>query len=695
METKIKKCGALALLFILLTNIFGGCADNGVRHNDEYAILTSDPKLFAAQSSGRIAFAGRVKHVVEAEGSVYVLANDKITALPNEQPPIYAAADQRNIVSVCFANGTLFSFETDGNSTILVSVDTSDGTQISESVIDGEKVLSGAVVSDGLAIVSFSTGISVYTTDGAKKFEIDAKGLVADMVSGSDGIVYALIRGGNDCLLYNLDTRTETLRKITSLPAAAITCNIYDSGQYDMLYQSDNNLWAIDDEAREIVLIADLLESGIVPADIVAVSESSDGSVICYAADNALNSLELYELSDSAVAKNKQVLTLALFNVDNAADFLAHIAEYNSANADYRIEVVRYGANNGYYRYGWMNSKDGVNKFALDVAAGNIPDIIDVSTLPLESFARKGFFEDLYVYIDNDPALNREHIYPNVLQALEIDGRLYNTLSFFGLMTAYVSKSNIGDGNLLTYEDAMKAFKKSNAKYLLNVPRENFLSIMFCAYYANEFVNFETSVCDFYRAEFIQYLEMLKLMPTREELERAAPQTSDIFLNQTSLSVEIMLPDDLPIWQDGIVYTGMPSAALSRGIICGAGPQLAISSASKHKDAAWDFIRTMLTEDYQSKQPGFSGMRSNIAAQERNFNRIIERVGDERVGVIESRYNLLMDVFEDSHTLQRIDYALYDIIVEEALAYLAGSKTAEDTAAVIQSRASMYVAEQR
>ncbi|MDR2360376.1 MAG: hypothetical protein LBD85_03720 [Oscillospiraceae bacterium] len=33
--------------------------------------------------------------------------------------------------------------------------------------------------------------------------------------------------------------------------------------------------------------------------------------------------------------------------------------------------------------------------------------------------------------------------------------------------------------------------------------------------------------------------------------------------------------------------------------------------------------------------------------------------------------------------LQRIDYTLYDIIVEEALAYLAGDKTAEDTAAVI------------
>jgi hypothetical protein len=59
------------------------------------------------------------------------------------------------------------------------------------------------------------------------------------------------------------------------------------------------------------------------------------------------------------------------------------------------------------------------------------------------------------------------------------------------------------------------------------------------------------------------------------------------------------------------------------------------------------------------------------------------------------QYDKLISLPEDSHTLYRIDYALYDIIVEEALAYLAGSKTAEDTAAVIQSRVSMYVAEQR
>lgn len=63
--------------------------------------------------------------------------------------------------------------------------------------------------------------------------------------------------------------------------------------------------------------------------------------------------------------------------------------------------------------------------------------------------------------------------------------------------------------------------------------------------------------------------------------------------------------------------------------------------------------------------------------------------------VTQAEYGQLMELYNAIETFKRTDAALSDIITEAAGAYFAGDKTLEETAALIQNRAQLYVNEQK
>ena len=129
---------------------------------------------------------------------------------------------------------------------------------------------------------------------------------------------------------------------------------------------------------------------------------------------------------------------------------------------------------------------------------------------------------------------------------------------------------------------------------------------------------------------------------------------------------------------------------------------LAISSACKDKDAAWSFIRYCLDEDYQ-KENSYSGMCTNKAAYEAQFE---AQIGQESY-YYDNEGNETKRTFtqEDAdaikavvdNTVIAVGYSsdqITSIINEEAAYYFNGEKSAQDVAATIQNRVSIYVSEQ-
>ena len=148
----------------------------------------------------------------------------------------------------------------------------------------------------------------------------------------------------------------------------------------------------------------------------------------------------------------------------------------------------------------------------------------------------------------------------------------------------------------------------------------------------------------------------------------------------------------------------------------------AMSSACKNKDAAWEFIRGFLTEEYQEN---IYSLPTNINAfekqlerameveyeQDANGNYILDENGEkipvsrgmiydgmtykEIYATTPEQAQQLRDAIAAATKLIDLDQSIIDIVTEQAEAFFAGQKTAEETAKLIQSKANIYVNEQR
>ena len=85
-------------------------------------------------------------------------------------------------------------------------------------------------------------------------------------------------------------------------------------------------------------------------------------------------------------------------------------------------------------------------------------DTSDVFYMPYRQLALRGYLEDLWPYIDNDPEFGRERIIEGPLKAAEINGGLYMLPKSFSINTLVGSVSVVGDRCGWTLEDMMETF---------------------------------------------------------------------------------------------------------------------------------------------------------------------------------------------------------------------------------------------
>ena len=118
---------------------------------------------------------------------------------------------------------------------------------------------------------------------------------------------------------------------------------------------------------------------------------------------------------------------------------------------------------------------------------------------------------------------------------------------------------------------------------------------------------------------------------------------------------------------------------------------IGIVATSEHKDACWEFIKYMVL----NKRVGLHEIGLPVYyplieewAQILLDNEITDTVYTE--DDLEPFY----DVLERPESIDIYDDTVMDIMFEEAEGYFAGNRTAEDAAARVQERVSLYVAEQ-
>ena len=658
---------------------------------------------------------------------------------------------------------------TDINGSYLMHV-AADGSMIASLDLsdtnneDNEDGMSG-----NLSSFAVDAAGNLYVSDYNNIYVLDAEGNVQFKLDGSqyNGSLYRLNAQQVGVMWYNytddvnaadengqyfvtIDLETKDWGEKVKLPSNVWSIFPGDDA-YDFYYTYNNNIYGYAAKTDTKDKLVDWLACDVDTNNMSGYAMLSDSRVAAlmqdWNTDPTTYQLIVLHRVDASEIKEKKVLTLACMYLD--WNLRSMIVEYNKTNDEYRINVVDYSE---YATDDDYNA--GVTKLTTEIISGSVPDIFLTSNLPIDKYAAKGVIADLNTFMDGGNGLSRDYFVPQILNALEKDGKLYELPTSFSVQTAYALSSiasQYDTWNVAAVQDAMTQLQEGATVFsngwTKNTALSNCLSRNLSA-----FVDWTTGKCEFDSEAFQQLLAFCNSFPAETSDGDGAiayASSADIAVDDAMwdsdatritngkqlMSTIGMYSFDSYIWnvyaiRDKITFTGYPTEDGS-GSSFELQMPMAISSVTKYPDAAWDFvcsiIKKMNTIDennyyygFPISQAAFDAEMTDIMTEQYQLDENGEQVdwdGDgEPDRAIRGSYETMENgetVYKDVYALTQedidqilgvinstrsvydYDQEILDIITDEVAAYFAGDKDVQTTASMIQSRVNLYVQEQR
>lgn len=397
----------------------------------------------------------------------------------------------------------------------------------------------------------------------------------------------------------------------------------------------------------------------------------------------------IMEPADPAVMKVKTVLTMACVNPSSS--FMQAAADFNAESNEYMVRLVDYTERGKY------DTKDAIEKLNVDIIAGKYPDMFDFANLPEKYYSDKGLLSDLYDYMDEDPEIDREDFI--ALDKLETDGKLYYAGNRFILETAAGLYSRFGSSRGWTLEEYLDIQEETGGEMMYNVTKESFLRSIVLRYAARN-VDWEAGTCSFDTEEFIHILNsvnQIRESPQPENGEGDGTPMRVQFQEGTRVAalcavgnIDIIAMLEMNLGEK-LSFIGYPTADGEGGTTLDFYNLMGICSRG-NADGAWEFMKYVLTKGAENKMMGLSSNREVLEEQLDNARRAYEN-GESQVPFDEEDAQIIYQLINQAAFYGKASQRVVDIVMEEAAPFLNGSKTAQETAWVIQSRVSIYVAE--
>lgn len=613
-----------------------------------------------------------------------------------------------------------------------------DGSELSISLVDyraGEDVYfyirALCLDEDGNLLVVDETKVVALTPDGSVAYTIGGDDYLSNLVRLRDGSLGVTCWGSGGMELRLIDTKGKRFGTKFSLPN-----NAYDllpgGGKYDLCYRSGSNLYGIDlaNDANEKIL--NWINCDVNGDYVTNLSFAADGSVtaVLSSTKNGKNETELVRLSPVPASSlpQKQTLTLAVMSLPY--DMSDRIIAFNRKSDSVRIELRDYSE---------YNTEDdwsvGQTKLTTELLSGKVPDLFSLNGLPYSQLAGKGLLEDLYPYLDADTSISREDFFPTVLKAMEYNGALCRICPSFTVQSLIGASSVVGDKPGWDYEqfrEALASMPEGCTPLDQYTTREDVLRALM-SLDMNDFVDWSTGKCSFESQEFTDllafsnaFLEEFNWEDYEWNEDESTPNRiaqGRQMLMQTSISsIEDVMINDLYFGGDS-TYIGWPTNNGIGNMISLDDNAYAISASCGNKEAAWSFLRSILSTEYQESQYGLPVVKKVFDAKlkeamtpkyqtDANGNYILDENGDkiqeprggigfgdgktyEIYALSQKEADKLLELINTTTKVTDQNDSILNIVKEQAQAYFAGQKSAEEVARLVQSKANIYVNEQR
>ena len=413
---------------------------------------------------------------------------------------------------------------------------------------------------------------------------------------------------------------------------------------------------------------------------------------------------------------NKEVLVFAQLSGSNSERSVRRdvIDRFNRSHDDVQIVVKDYSLT--------ATDDQGPDRLLVEMASGQVPDIIDLGgSLPLYQMVKKGYLEDLWPYIENDPELGREGVLEAPLKLSEVDGGLYMLFGSVGIETLIGSAEVVGDRTSWTLRDLQDAFAAmpEGSTVLSFDTSRSAISGSLLRYAAGAYVDREAGTCSFDDPSFRSMLEFIQTFPTDDEVNKETAGLGDawdalieeararqrkglqLLEELTYLSLDRLAYWDA-LWGGRCAFVGYPVEDGSVGsMFRPGGPQLGISSSCGNKEAAWEFVRTVMTNlsDSQSVIPlerDAYEVKKNTAMTVKTILDINYVTNEELTAppLTEERVREFEDFFNSIDKICIWDLSLMNLIREICDPYFAGATDLDETIRLLQNRVGLYLSEQ-
>ena len=317
------------------------------------------------------------------------------------------------------------------------------------------------------------------------------------------------------------------------------------------------------------------------------------------------NSMKLAYMTPVGESVEKYIIHFAALYLDE--NLTNSIISYNKQNDMFRIVFDDYSVYNTEEDY-----EAGLKQLNQEIISGKIPDIFSMDGLPYDVYASKGLLLDLKARLENDPDLRMADFLENVFKALERDGKIYSIIPAFTLQTLAAKESLVGKTSGWTMEDLQKVIRANpQAAVFSETTRENALRILL-EENMDAFIDPETGACSFNSPEFVQLLELVKTFPetidwdklynddpTYWEKQQGQYREGRTLLMNFYLSSYTNIRDLYYQFDSDCTFIGFPGAKGS-GAVIAPNMEIGISGRTKLDDQCWDFLRYLLSQEYQS-----------------------------------------------------------------------------------------------
>lgn len=622
---------------------------------------------------------------------------------------------------------------------------TSDGAQEDQAQADAQAVQSSliginvngfAASSDGsIFISSIGLGVVQIGSDGKQIRTYSTGGMNLICMNELEQLmVYTIDQSSPAITTYDTKSGSETAKLEASLANPSML--FYDKQGKRMLYMNSDGIYPVKEDGGTGDALVTLNDFSLSSATHVFVGFAMDGIGTIYLAsavsgdgsmgasgvvikgnagsnssislsNSKASRIDRLALVDASTIPQKKVLTIAGIA---AGDYLnAAIDAFQKAHPDYRVEVKNYNTEiAGLQQSGDTSDLTSlIQQFNTDVIAGNSADIYILDDLPYYKYIDKGLLADLSQMIEED-GLDMSQYYGNIFDACKVNGSLYTLPTAFTFNMMAGKEANMPAGNTPSTEDFFYAANSLPAD-IAALPQEDAAQVFtdFMKDNYAYFVDQSAKTARFGSTEFINLLNQFKaLADTKMSGKGPEEETPYEQVGDGSLAFTVVPFSGLEeltminaLAGDDVKLQNMPS--MEQGAYSFTPKDLyGINASSQNKEIAWEFIKSLLSEDMQSNAMQMNGFPVNRAAFQKTIDDTVTSGEDESVRMVIStstkqvevkplsreEYDAFAANFDKLNRILTPDQNIINILNEELPSFFSGQKSADDVAALLQNR---------